>query len=704
MKKILGLDLGVASIGWALVEEGDSIVTIVALGSRIIPYDSTEGQDFVKGTGESRNAQRTKARTIRKGYDRYQLRRKFLVEMLVKNKMMPDEALKNAPKMHLWELRSKAVTENISKQELGRLLLWFNQKRGYKSGRRDINLDKKDTDYVKEVKSRFDKIKDLKVTIGQYFYEELKKNEYFRVKENVFPREAYMEEFDVICARQKEHLGLTDELISKIRNEIIYYQRPLKSQKGLVAICEFEGFWVKKDGKEFFVGPKVAPKSSPLFQLSKMWENINNIKLSSKFGEIVELTQEEKQKVFEHLDNNEKLTATDLFRILKKRKREYTITKQLEKGIQGNITKNAITKILDKNGKYKDLLRFDLNTVETDKLCYLYARDTGEILGEKRLKYTDAVVEYEPFYQLWHTIYSIDDLQECSAALQKRFGIDVETADKLAAIDFNKYAFGNKSVKAIRKILPYLMEGDRYSEAMSYAGYNHSNSLTKDENFDRKLLDKLKPIDKNSLRQPIVEKILNQMIHVVNAVIDEYGRPDEIRIELARELKQGKEERNDADKAMSKRQRENENIKKRLAEYGLRATRNNIIKWRLYEEINNQDKKLNAICIYCGQPISVAEAIKGEDVDVEHIIPKAKLFDDSQSNKTLAHRHCNSNKRDMTAYDFMKTKTQQEFSAYIERVNKLFADKIISKTKRDKLLMSEDKIPSDFIDRQLRES
>lgn len=704
MKKILGLDLGVASIGWALVEEENGIVTIVALGSRIIPYDSTEGQDFVKGTGESRNAQRTKARTIRRGYDRYQLRRKFLVETLVKNKMMPNEALKNAPKMHLWELRNKAVTENISKQELGRLLLWFNQKRGYKSGRRDINLNKKDTDYVKEVKSRFDKIKDLKVTIGQYFYEELKKNEYFRVKENVFPREAYMEEFDVICARQKEHLGLTDELISKIRNEIIYYQRPLKSQKGLVAICEFEGFWVKKDGKEFFVGPKVAPKSSPLFQLSKMWENINNIKLSSKFGEIVELTQEEKQKVFEHLDNNEKLTATDLFRILKKSKREYTITKQLEKGIQGNITKNAITKILDKNGKYKDLLRFDLNTVETDKLCYLYARDTGEILGEKRLKYTDAVVEYEPFYQLWHTIYSIDDLQECSAALQKRFGIDVETADKLAAIDFNKYAFGNKSVKAIRKILPYLMEGDRYSEAMSYAGYNHSNSLTKDENFDRKLLDKLKPIDKNSLRQPIVEKILNQMIHVVNAVIDEYGRPDEIRIELARELKQGKEERNDADKAMSKRQRENENIKKRLAEYGLRATRNNIIKWRLYEEINNQDKKLNAICIYCGQPISVTEAIKGEDVDVEHIIPKAKLFDDSQSNKTLAHRHCNSNKRDMTAYDFMKTKTQQEFSAYVERVNKLFADKIISKTKRDKLLMSEDKIPSDFIDRQLRES
>lgn len=704
MKKILGLDLGSASIGWALIEEENGTVAIVALGSRIIPYDGTEGQDFARGTGESRNAQRTKARTIRKGYDRYQLRRKFLVDTLVKNEMMPDEELKKASKMYLWGLRSKAVTENITRKELGRLLLWFNQKRGYKSSRSDSNLDKKDTEYVKEVKSRFDKIKDLKITIGQYFYEELKKNEYFRVKENVFPREAYMEEFDTICSRQKKHLGLSDELILKIRNEIIYFQRPLKSQKGLVSVCQFEGFWVNKDGRDFFVGPKVAPKSSPLFQFAKMWENINNIQLSSKSGKVVELTLEEKKKVFEHLDNNEKLTASDLFKILGKSKKEYVISKQIEKGIQGNITKNEITKILDKSGKYKNLLQLDLNIVETDKLCYLYTKETGEILCEKNVKYIDAMVEHEPFYQLWHTIYSINDTQECSAALQKRFEIDAETADRLASIDFNKYAFGNKSVKAIRKVLPYLMEGDIYSEAMCYAGYNHSNSLTKSENFGRSLLDKLKPIEKNSLRQPIVEKILNQMVHVVNAIIDEYGKPDEIRIELARELKQSREERSDADKAMSKRQRENETIKKRLAEYGLRATRNNIIKWRLYEEIDNQDKKLNAICVYCGQPITVVEAIKGEDVDIEHIIPKSKLFDDSQSNKTLAHRRCNSNKDNMTAFDFMKSKTQQEFDAYVERVNKLFADKIISKAKRDKLLMTEDKIPNDFINRQLRES
>lgn len=709
MKKILGLDLGSASIGWAIIIENDEIAKannqILGLGSRIIPYEGTEGKDFAKGTGESRNSGRTKARTARKGYDRYQLRRKFLVDILIKNNMMPDKALKELPKMQLWELRDKAATSKISFQEFGRILLWLNQKRGYKSSRSDANLDKKDTDYVATVKSRHEKIKELNLTIGQYFYSELKNDEYYRVKENIFPREAYIEEFEKICAQQKIHLNLSTELIEKVRNEVIYYQRPLKSQKGLVSVCDFEGFLRKgKDGKEYFVGPKVAPKSSPIFQLAKIWENINNIKLNSRTGGEITITTEQKWALFQHLDNNEKLTQTDLLRILELKKDNCYVNKQLAKGIQGNITKQTIRQCFDDSKVYDNLLKLELKIVETSTEGYLYDKKTGEILGSKQIKFIDPIVEKEPFYQLWHTIYSINDQKECSNTLQTKFGIDEITANKLASIDFSKYAFGNKSVKVIRKILPYLMEGDGYSEAMCYAGYDHSNSLTKEQNLERKLLDKLKQIDKNSLRQPIVEKILNQMVNVVNAVIDKYGKPDEIRVELARELKQSKEERNETDKANSKRQRENENITKRLAEYGLRATRNNIIKWRLYEEIDNDEKKLNAMCIYCGQPISLTEAIKGNDVDIEHIIPKSKLFDDSQSNKTLAHRHCNRNKNDLTAYDFMKGKSEQALNEYIERVNLLYANGVIRKAKRDKLLMTEEKIPDNFIDRQLRET
>ena len=131
--------------------------------------------------------------------------------------------------------------------------------------------------------------------------------------------------------------------------------------------------------------------------------------------------------------------------------------------------------------------------------------------------------------------------------------------------------------------------------------------------------------------------------------------------------------------SITKRERENEQIAKKLQEFGLRATRNNILKWRLYEEMDNEDKKLNAICIYCGQPISLVEAIKGTDVDIEHIIPKSKLFDDSQSNKNLAHRHCNSGKGDMTAYDFMKSKPTEVFNAYIERVSKCTQIKLLAR-------------------------
>ena len=707
MKKILGLDLGSASIGWAIISEensnGEVKREILGLGSRIVPYEGTEGRDFEKGTGESRNSIRTKMRTARKGYDRYQLRRKYLVQELIKHEMYPTEEVKIIPKMQLWELRNRAVTSKISLKELGRLLLWLNQKRGYKSSRSEANLEKKDTDYVAEVKSRHQTIKEKSLTIGQYFYQELSNNEFFRVKENIFPREAYIEEFEAICKQQQKHYPdvITEKFIQKVQDEIIYYQRPLKSQKGLVSICEFEGFWRKgKDDKEYFVGPKVAPRSSPIFQIAKVWENVNSIRIENKYGDKIELSLEEKQALFNHLDNNENLTQSDVIKILKYNKNECFFNKQIAKGIKGNVTKTAILKCFEEPEKYSHLLKFEYSICE-DKLV---DRETGEILEDISLRYIDPKIENEPYYQLWHTIYSISDMDECSRVLQQKFSIEPDVADKLAKLDLIKGGFGNKSVKAIRKILPYLMEGYVYSDAMRFAGYDHSNSLTKPENLQRKLLERLKPIPNNSLRQPIVEKILNQMVNVVNATIDKYGKPDEIRVELARELKQSKEERSDTSRFLSKRERENEQIVKKLDEFGLRATRNNIVKWRLYEEMDNEDKKLNAICIYCGQPISITEAIKGNDVDIEHIIPKSKLFDDSQSNKTLAHRRCNTDKGDRTAYDFMKGKSEQALVAYVDRVNKLFTSKVIGKAKRDKLLMTEDKIPQNFIDRQLRES
>jgi CRISPR-associated endonuclease Csn1 len=708
MKKVLGIDLGVSSIGWALVDEEKK--QILGMGSRIIPLTTEDRDEFTKGNAISKNQKRTAKRTQRKGYDRYRLRRKKLIDVLKQNDMLPGLDLIKLSKLELWKIRSEAISKRLTLKEIGRILLHLNQKRGYKSSRSEANMDKKDTEYVTAVKSRYDKLKENKLTIGQKFYEEIAKNQFYRIKEQVFPREAYIEEYELIMKNQQKYYPdiMTDELIDEIRSEIIYFQRGLKSQKSIVSVCEFEGFWTKINSngkeKELFVGPKVAPKSSPLFQVNRTWETINSISLRRKTGEPVEIELDKKQEIFKYMDNNERLSYAELLKILGLKKDEVYGNKQLANGLPGNKIKVEMMKCVQDFEKYADLFQLKLSIKEFEEEVYLFDKKSGEIINTKNKKQISAEVENQPFYKLWHVVYSIPEKDYCKKTLIKKFGLPEEDATKLAALDFTKQGFANKSHRAIRKLLPYLMEGDNDYSARCYAGYHHTTTITKQENFERKLLNKLKLVEKNSLRQPVVEKILNQMVNVVNAIIDKYGKPEEIRIELARELKQSREERNDAYKSMNERERENKIIEKELAEFGLRATRNNIIKWRLYHEISDEEKKQNAICIYCGQPISFTAAILGEEVEVEHIIPRSRLFDDSQSNKTLAHKKCNSDKKDQTAYDFMRSKSDLEFEAYVERINTLYRNHIIGKTKRDKLLMPANKIPDDFIDRQLRQT
>src|SRR5690606_28918262 len=125
-----------------------------------------------------------------------------------------------------------------------------------------------------------------------------------------------------------------------------------------------------------------------------------------------------------------------------------------------------------------------------------------------------ASAEKEPLYQLWHTLYSIQDPEECRNALIKRFNIDVQLAERMSMeIDFTRSSFGNKSAKAIRKLLPHLMDGLGFSQAAEQAGYDHTNpAKEKRERTVHK--DRLPLLSRNSLRQPVVERILNQTINV----------------------------------------------------------------------------------------------------------------------------------------------------------------------------------------------
>ena len=698
-KKVLGLDLGVGSIGWALIElENDNPTSILGIGSRIVPLTTDDSTQFQKGQAITKNADRTQRRTARKGYDRYQLRRKNLTEELRKHGMLPERTDEHI--IDLWQLRADAATEGkqLTLPQIGRVLYHINQKRGYKHSKADVSADSKQTKYVAEVNQRYKNLQERNQTIGQYFYQMLLETAVmapsgpyytFRIKDQVFPRAAYEAEFDQIMTVQKMHYPnvLTEEFIHQLRNEIIFYQRPLKSCKHLVGLCEFEKkAYTNKAGQVVYDGPKCAPRTSPLAQLCAMWETVNNISLTNRKGEQLEITLAQRQAMVEWLCNNEKMTAKDLQKILGITPKEgWYAGKAVGKGIKGNSTLYQLRKALGK--KYEHLLKMDIPLV--DVAVY---ESTGEVV-----QYVAESIEKEPLYRLWHLVYSVQDEEQLRKALCK-FGIeDEEVIENLFKIDFVKPGYANKSHKFIRKILPYLMQGYHYSEACEHVDIKHSKSETKEENEARELVAKIPLLMKNELRQPIIEKILNQMINIVNALKEKHGEIDEVRIELARELKQSKDERAHATERINKNERENKAIEEKIREFGIRPSRARIQKYKMWQE--SQER-----CFYCGKQIGAAEFLSGFDVEVEHIIPRSVLFDDSFSNKVCACCTCNHTKGNMTARDFMETRGSAELESYLQRVDQAYQEGRISKTKRDHLLWSKEDIPQDFIDRQLRQS
>ncbi len=701
MKRVLGLDLGSSSIGWAVVDEcNDEILNeengrcankdrIVDIGSRIIPLSVDESTQFSKGQALTKNADRTKCRTQRKGYDRYQLRRALLLDELRRLGMYDGSTLKLS-KLDLWGLRARAVNNKISLGELGRVLCHLNQKRGYRTVKSDFE-DKKQGAYVQAVVERYGELHARGLTIGQYLYNELKADPAFRCKERVYPRDAYVEEYDAIMACQRMFYPdlLTDEVISHIRDYIIFHQRPLRSCKHLVAKCELEQHDMEIGGRVRNCGPKVTPRSSPLFQACKIWECINNLNIQNGRNDSYVLTLEQKRAVFDFMNTHEKLKVNDFKSLLGIKSREWQIGKSLGMGLQGNTTYCAIAKALENCDRKEDLLRFDLRVIDA---CSANP-ETGEVL-----KIIDPSFESQPLYRLWHTLYSISDISELRNALRNGFGIEDDAAlDALCRIDFVKSGYGNKSARAIRRILPYLQEGMSYYDAKCAAGYDDT-PLTAEANQARPLANELAPIHKGELRQPVVEKVLNQLVNLVNALMSEYGRFDEIRVELARELKQSREERAESTKMFGAAAKENEEIAERIQnEYGLLPTRSRIQKYKMWNENGK-------ICMYCGQPVNVKEFLQGFGVEVEHIIPRSLLFYDSFSNMVCACRKCNKEKNNRTAYDYLKSKSEGEFNAYLSRVADLAEKKMISKTKQKKLLMPASELPEDFIERQLRES
>ena len=729
-KHVLGLDLGVGSIGWCLIAldaQGDP-AEILGMGSRVVPLNNaTDAADFSVGKAFTANQERTARRTMRRGFARYQLRRYRLRRELEKVGMLPDAALIQLPLLELWELRERAATagERLTLPELGRVLCHINQKRGYRHVKSDAAAivgdegeKKKDSNsaYLAGIRANDEKLQDEHKTVGQYFAEQLRQSQSesptggisYRIKDQIFSRQRYIDEYDQIMEAQRVHYPdiLTDEFIRMLRDEVIFMQRPLKSCKHLVSLCEFEKqekvMRVQQDdgkgGRQLVerkvkFGPKVAPKSSPLFQLCRIYEAVNNIRLTRPDGSPRDITPEERAKIVAHLQSSASLSFAALKKLLKEKA---LIADQLtsKSGLKGNSTRVALAAALQPYPQYHHLLDMELEmrmmTVQ------LTDEETGEVTEREVAVVTDSYVR-EPLYRLWHILYSIEERDAMRRALITQLGmkeedLDSGLLDQLYRLDFVKPGYGNKSAKFICKLLPQLQQGLGYSEACAAVGCRHSNSPTSEEITERTLLEKIPLLQRNELRQPLVEKILNQMINLVNALKAEYGI-DEVRVELARELKMSREERERMAEGNRRREKENKAIAEKIRECGLFPTKSRIRKYMLWEEAGRQ-------CLYCGQILTLSQCLNGDDMEVEHIIPKSVLYDDSYGNKTCACRRCNKEKGNRTALEYIRAKGWE--AEYMERINGLLDKKAISYSKHQRLRWLKEDIPSDFLERQLR--
>ncbi|MBB4805737.1 CRISPR-associated endonuclease Csn1 [Chryseobacterium defluvii] len=865
-KRIIGLDLGVSSIGWAVVEEdlkNPENNKIIKLGVRVNPLTTDEQTNFEKGKPITTNAGRTLARSARRNLQRFKLRRKNLLEILIDHKIINRNDILTEVGEHstfqTQQLRAKSAREKIELSELARVLFLINKKRGYKSSRKvqsddegkaidgmavakqlyegnstpgeygyqllkkgkkqipdfyrsDLQaeldkvwsfqkqfyleiltdefkkelegkgqratiatflnrykiytadnkgtkeekklqayewrskaishqLDIKEVAYViTEINNNLnnssgylgaisDRSKELYFndqTIGEYLYVQLQKNPHTRLKNQVFYRQDYLDEFEKIWeAQSKFHSELTLELKDEIRDVVIFYQRKLKSQKGLISICEFENkeIEIQENGKtkRKTVGLKVAPKSSPLFQEFKIWQVLNNIEIKNEEGRRF-LDLEEKEMIFDEVNLKGNITAQKALELIGFKEKEVKIN---FKTIEGNKTNEklyqAYLKILDLEGynvfkllkikedkdeaklselkvsasEIKAMIKpiFEANTINTSVLDFDPELPNPEY-------------EKQPFYQLWHLLYSYEGDNSASGneklyeLLEKKFGFKKEHSKILSSIVFSQ-EYGSLSSKAMRRIFPYIKE-HKYSEACFLAGYNHSkNSLTAEDLKNRVLKDKLDILSKNSLRNPVVEKILNQMINLVNEIIKEYGNPDEIRIELARELKKNAEERAEMTKSMNEatllHQKYAEELKR---EFGIpKPSKNDIIRYKLYLELAANGFK----DLYTDKKIQKENLFTGK-YDIDHIIPQSRFFDDSFSNKVLVPRQSNLDKGNFTAYDFIEQGNKEDFGKYLNVIKELYEKKSISKAKYEKLLKKGLEIGDGFVERDLRDS
>jgi len=612
----LGIDAGPASIGWAVIELSESGLPIGLHAAGVRRFDAGVEGDIQRGRDESLSTKRRLARGPRRQAARRQRRLRKVFGILQRAGLLPPtestdhderhrlfETLDSQLKTQLfpdadrvtshiipYRLRALALDQPLSSYALGRALYHLAQRRGFLSNLK-ANRDADEQGVVKQGISELNQEMGDR-TLGQYFAsldpEELNQ----RIRRRWTSRKMYRDEFDRIWNAQAPHHPSLDAELRTALEEAIFHQRPLKSQSHLIGRCELEPY------------KRRIPMASRLYQEFRLVQRVNDVTVTCPDYEIRTLTRQERDKLLHELRSNSELTWAAVKKLLGMRK-----SKEYGRHFQFNFELGGDKRIVG-------------HRTDAKMIAALGDDWTARSDDEKT-----ALVE---------DILRFEDEEQLLARLVDHWKFTPQQAQAVADASFEQ-GYGSHSRRAIRKLLEKggMRQGVPYAAARKIV-YPHS---FKPKEAARKLPPFLQEM--RTVRNPAVARTMTELRKVVNAIISEYrNKPEAIRIELARDLKNSRDRRKEMSTQRDKNTDARDKARARiLSERGEKyATPHNILKVRLADECN-------WTCPYTGRGISMDALIVESQFDVEHIIPFSKSLDNSFANKTLCLHEENRNRK-----------------------------------------------------------
>lgn len=641
----LGLDVGIKSVGWCVLEcdENGEPIQINALNSRI--FDAAEQPKTGASLAEPRRNARGLRRRIRRKSFRLERIRKLFSENGIELFETQDDliCLKDEYKnLDVVKLRSDALDKKLTEAEFARVLYSLARHRGFKSNKREGAKDSDEGKLLGSIRKSEEEMRESGMrTRGEQLYKKyLMEGKPVHNKGGDYSmcvsRDILVKEIELLFEKQKEFGNnfATDENKEKYL-DIFLSQRNFDEGPGKGS--QYTGSHdVKKC--EIYRDEDVAAKGTYTSEWATIYQKINNLSIICG-GDRRRLSNEERQIAVELAKKVDKVTYKAFRKAIK-----------LDDDYRFSALNYSEKK---KQGKKKSEGESESNVVEiNDVVDSLACEDKGEFITAKNSnKIVKALndnlksdVELIDEIAEICTKYKSENLFRNAIAESRIIGgrLDEETIEKLSKIDMKGY--GHLSLHVLREILPYLEEGMVYSDAMQKAGHNHS-----EHNFEKqKYLGTKEVYDAiGGVTSPVVKRALSQTVKVIDAVIRQYGSPYAINIELARDMSMSKDERDKLKKENDARAAKNEAIRENIAKVNAMPNSTNVLKYKLYEE---QDHK----CAYSMETLDINHLFEDGYYEIDHIIPYSRSFDDSFNNKVLVLKRENQNKRNSTPVEYFE--------------------------------------------------